>query len=473
MYKCKQRNYLYITTALFLYLFYGISAASAAESILYSFKDSPDGALPSAGLIADGAGGFFGVTERGGTGSCPIKVTAQAAGCGAVFRLIPPAKGATGWTEKILYSFKGHADGAIPVFGTLRVAGDVLYGTTVNGGTGACAETQFSPAGCGTVFKLSPPGAGKSNWTESVIYSFKGGADGSAPGGPLIAGKGGVLYGATISGGLATCKALPAAALLAGCGIVFALKPPAAGKTLGTETILYKFKGGKDGSRPGHSLIADAAGALYGATEYGGTNICPDTTQPGCGTVFKLAPPAAGKAAWSESIIHDFKGGTADGDYPQTSLIFNSAGALFGTTSAGGSGTCTQPGSKAKGCGTIFRLLPPASGKTVWIENILRQFRNTAEDGSIPVNGVVADSAGVLYGTTGSAGGPSIVYKLTPPPKGKEGWTEASLYSFKLGGTDGFSPVGTLILGSTEIYGTTLLGGKGCVSCGTVFSVTK
>ena len=452
----------------------GTAGAAGKDTILYSFKDSPDGSLPSAGLIADGAGGYFGTTERGGAGSCPITNPKEAEGCGTVFRLTPPAKGKAVWTETVLYSFKGHADGALPIFGLLRVAGGLLYGTTVNGGTGACPATSFTPSGCGTAFRLTPPADGKTLWTEAVLYSFKAGLDGSAPGGSLIAGPAGSLYGATISGGNSACKAASAEALLIGCGTAFKLIPPAAGKTAWTETILYRFRGGTDGSRPGHKLIADTAGSLYGATQYGGANKCPDTTQPGCGTVFKLTPPPKGKTVWTEAVLHDFKGGTTDGENPQTELTAVKIGGFYGTTSAGGRGTCSQS-SGAAGCGTIFELTPPAKGKTVWTEAVLYDFKNAANDGSIPVRGVTPDTAGNLYGTTGSAGGPSVVFKLAPPAAGKTGWTETSLYSFKpLGsGTDGSSPIGNLLIAGNDLIGTTLLGGAGCISCGTVFEVAK
>ena len=452
----------------------GTAVAASKDTILYNFKDRPDGALPSGDLIPDGAGGFFGTTERGGRGSCPITQPKEAAGCGTVFQLTPPVKGKTTWTETTLYSFKGHADGALPVFGLLRMGSGILYGTTVNGGTGACAVTSFTPSGCGTIFKLTPPAKGRSAWTETVLYSFKAGADGAAPGGSLTAGPAGTLYGATIAGGSAVCKADPAAALLPGCGTVFKLTPPAAGKTAWTESVLFRFQS-KDGSRPGHRLTPDRAGALSGATEYGGMNKCPDTTQPGCGTIFKLTPPAKGKSSWTETVLHDFKGGATDGDYPQTELTAISAGGVYGTTSAGGRGTCSQPNSRAAGCGTIFKLVPPMAGETVWTEEILYNFTNTTRDGSMPVRGVTPDPDGNLYGTTGSAGGPSIVFKLAPPVKGKTAWSESALYDFQALGTghDGSSPVGGLIISGNDLVGTTLLGGSGCISCGTVFEVAK
>jgi uncharacterized repeat protein (TIGR03803 family) len=442
--------------------------AMAAATVLYDFKDSPDGALSSATLLSNGGGGFYGTTERGGTGNCPIQETLTKAGCGTVFELLPPAKGETRWTEKVLYSFKGKQDGAIPVFGLIAVGGD-LYGTTTSGGGAAsCAVTGTSPGGCGTVFRLTPPAKGKTGWTETVVYRFKGGVtDGSAPGGALMA-DGGFLYGATASGGVATCKAN--FVTLAGCGVVFKLKPPAAGKTAGTEQVIYKFRGGTDGIKPGYGLVL-SGGALYGTTQYGGGSKCPDTLDPGCGTVFKLTP-VSGKIAWTETKIHDFTPGKTDGNYPLSALEADAAGTLYGTTSAGGTGTCTLPGTSITGCGIVFKLTPPAKGKTVWAEDVLLDFKGNAA-GGMPQSGVTADTAGNLYGVAGAqATGTGTVYKLAKPKTGAK-WSTSTLASFPLGSSSGYNPVAGLRVSGGFLYGSTLLGGAGCSGCGTIFRVAE
>jgi uncharacterized repeat protein (TIGR03803 family) len=102
---------------------------------------------------------FHGTTQGGGSG------------LGTVFELTPA--GATRWTEKVLYAFKGGTDGAYPKAGLIMDAVGTLYGTTFGGGNSACDGN-----GCGTVFKLSPPTTGGSRWTEMVLHRFGTGGDG-------------------------------------------------------------------------------------------------------------------------------------------------------------------------------------------------------------------------------------------------------------------------------------------------------
>jgi uncharacterized repeat protein (TIGR03803 family) len=444
-------------------------AAAATETVLHDFKGAPDGAFSTAELISAADGVLYGTTSHGGTGICPeLPQSSDPTGCGTVFKLTPPAKGKTAWAETILYSFKGKTDGAGQSNALVAGANGVLYGTTENGGTGPCKETASSPAGCGTVFELKPPTAGKTAWTETVIYTFKGGADGATGSGSLLVGRDGILYGTTAVGGSTACP--NSASFGAGCGTIFKLTPPAAGKTAWTETILYKFKGGKDGLLPTSGLIADASGVLYGTTHYGGANTCPDTKEPGCGTIFKLTPPAAGKTVWTETVLYNFKGGLADGDYPQAKPIADKSGAL---SSAGGTSgnQCIQPGTKISGCGTIVKLTPPAAGKTAWTETVLYNFAGGTKDGATPLSGVITNKSGNLYGTTFSGGlGLSTVYRLNLPAAGKK-WTETILYSQQF--ATGFYPFAAPLLDSSgALYGTTVIGGTGCTECGTVYKIS-
>jgi uncharacterized repeat protein (TIGR03803 family) len=163
---------------------------TGAETVLHSFNGA-DGAVPDSGfLVLDKAGNLYGTTNGGG-----------AHNHGVVFKLSP-----TG-TETVLHSFTEGADGAYPVAGLLRDAARNLYGTTDGGG----AHNQ------GVVFKLSPCDSG---YDFSVVHSFTGGADGGGPTGDLIQDAAGNLYGTTGSGGSSTCL------LGAGnCGVVFKLSP--------------------------------------------------------------------------------------------------------------------------------------------------------------------------------------------------------------------------------------------------------
>jgi uncharacterized repeat protein (TIGR03803 family) len=220
--------------------------------------------------------------------------------------------------EKILYSFSG-MDGAAPVAGLIRDASGNLYGTTSWGGGISAQSCNASDDGCGTVFELTPEANG--TWTETVLYSFTGQADGSQPVSNLTFDDNGNLYGTTVAGGSSTypCN-------LGGCGVVFRLSPSTNGEW--TEEVLYSFSGYNDGNAPSSGVILDAQGNLYGTTLQGGSN--------DVGTVFELSPKAGG--GWQETVLHSFtnNGYGTDGAYPEGGLIFDRVGNLYGTTNEGG-----------------------------------------------------------------------------------------------------------------------------------------
>ena len=166
-------------------------------TVLYTFTGATDGALPSAGLIRDLAGNFYGTTGSGG-----IFNNTCSSGCGVVFKL-----DSTG-AETVLHRFRGGADGAYPFAPLLQYSAGNLYGTTYRGGASGCGGI-----GCGIVFKLDAAGQ------ETVLHRFRGGADGANPQAGLIRDSVGNLYGTTQYGGLvnSTCTS--------GCGVVFKLQP--------------------------------------------------------------------------------------------------------------------------------------------------------------------------------------------------------------------------------------------------------
>jgi uncharacterized repeat protein (TIGR03803 family) len=226
--------------------------------------------------------------------------------------------------------------------------------------------------------------------------------------------------------------------------------PTFAGTLLATDvTNLYSFTGIPDGNTPIGSLVADAAGNLYGVTFVGGTlGGCTRNKVVNCGTVFELKPGSGG--TYTETIIHDF-GGAGDGQVPLGGLIIDQAGNLYGTTSGGG----------VFHEGIVFQLSPQSGGG--WTETILYNFgQNNASDASEPGAGLIFDSAGNLYGTTqlGGATDNGAVFELSPP-SGSGAWTENVLYSFQ-GGSDGSYPYGGLAIDYRgALYGTTHLAGLG------------
>lgn len=153
------------------------------ERVLHRFS-GPDGLSPYAGVIFDASGNLYGTTPYGGTGQ-----GCYGTSCGNVFELIPQSGG--GWAATTLYSFSGNVDGAYPNGGVNFDAAGNLYGTTVNGGT-----TPF-PAGFGAVYKLTNSGG---SWSQAVLYTFGGGADGCFSYATLISDAAGNLYGTTRSG---------------------------------------------------------------------------------------------------------------------------------------------------------------------------------------------------------------------------------------------------------------------------------
>jgi len=231
------------------------------------------------------------------------------------------------WTETVLYSFAGqNGDGANPYAGVVIGHDGALYGTTAGGGA----------SGQGTVFRLAPPRLPGGAWTETVLYSFSGASDGAFPMAALTVGPGGILYGTTGGGGAANA--------CSSCGTVFELTPPS-GSGPWQETVLHSFQGPSsgDGFHPAAGVSIGAGGALYGATELGGTL--------GWGAVFKLTPPSAGSGDWSEAIIADFN--YFNGANPSGGLVSGGAGILYGAALNGGNTACAVTGQL---CGTIFRV---------------------------------------------------------------------------------------------------------------------
>jgi uncharacterized repeat protein (TIGR03803 family) len=402
-------------------------AATAAwqKSTLFFFNGT-NGSGPEGGLVEDAKGNLYGTTGQGGS-----------AGKGNVYKLTPPAKGKTAWKQTVLHNFTG-ADGASPR-GTLTIdsAGN-LFGATDAGGA----------YGNGTVFRLSPPAAGKTAWTETVLKSFNG-ASGITPMGDLVRDVAGDLYGATQGGGLANCTVTNGPT---GCGTIFELSVPAKGKTVWKYTRLYAFDK-TNGVNPSGGLVFDTDANLYGMA---GGGVYSD------GVVFKLAPPKAGKTAWTPSVIFTFDG--TNGKYSDAGLATDKKGNLYGTNPYGG----------ASDGGTVFELVKPVGSATYWTQKTLISF--TGANGDSPTGRVVLDAAGNVFGTTEFGGGMSNnfsgnVFKLAPPKTAKAAWVETVLYTFAGKGTDGMFPSDILLTGTGDtLIGTTFDGGKS--AHGTIYQLT-
>jgi hypothetical protein len=329
-------------------------------TILYRFKGGTDGAGPG-GLLPDGIGGFYVTTGSGGGGAgC---WGGNLFGCGTIAELSPPAPGKSNWTDTVLYSFQGGADGYTPVASLIADNAGNLYTSTAYG----------------NVVEINRPAPGQSAWTANVLYQTS-----LTPMAGVSADSAGNLYTTTEFGGYNNCN----------CGTVIKVKPPAAGQSTWTGTVIHRFDGtaaagGPDGSDPIAGVLADGVGNLYTTTAGGGSN--------GAGAIVELSR-VPGKSIYTETVLYSFQGGS-DGGQPNAGLIMDGAGALYTTTSLGG-GTAGCGGN----CGTIVKLSPPAAGASNWTETVLYRFKG-GRDGSYPSTGLIADGMGNLYTTTSGGGG--------------------------------------------------------------------
>ncbi|HET9344004.1 MAG TPA: choice-of-anchor tandem repeat GloVer-containing protein [Candidatus Eremiobacteraceae bacterium] len=338
------------------------------KTTIHAFNsDGVDGYQPTPTIfLADPEGNVYGTTYSGG-----------AHNAGAVYELVPPIEQNEPWTEYILFSFQ--YGGTSPDIGDalFPTAGGGFYATTIEGGSagggtlsslspgtrslklnvlhafdrqrnarppgrslvldrsgniygirfgmnGVC--TPDFPSYCGTVYRFMP---GTSKY--DVLHRFEGESDGWFPNNELTLGANGHLFGTTQAGGAYTQ------------GIVFELEPNKSGPPW-IENIVLSL--GADGDfDPLGGVVLGNGGSLFGTTS--GNNI-------NAGAVYRLSPPGMQGGSWTESILYRFSGG-ADGDMPNDQLTRGRDGFLYGTTYAGGKGTCSYYG---PGCGVIFRVAP-------------------------------------------------------------------------------------------------------------------
>ena len=309
--------------------------------------------------------------------------------------------------------------------------------------------------------------------TYHILHSFGASStDGQLPHSAMITDAKGNLFGTTLYGGSNFVA-------FGGAGTVFELSPPAATGGTWKETVLYSFGATNgDATVPWAGLIMDAKGNFYGTTFNGGIyHTCINGSY--CGAAFELSPPTKIGGAWTETILHSFGASNTDGRQPQTSLIRDTHGNLYGTTPTGGA-NCVPSG----GCGTAFKLSPPVKTGGTWTETVLHSFGASAADGQSPLASLIMDAKGNLYGTTQSGGahnnvangGGGTIFELSPPATADGTWNEKILYSFGANITDARFPSGNLIFDAKgNLYGTTGSGGSHCAAydpCGTAFELS-
>ncbi|MGA7221173.1 MAG: choice-of-anchor tandem repeat GloVer-containing protein [Candidatus Sulfotelmatobacter sp.] len=391
---------IFCATVVFAALLLAVCAqATDKETILYNFNDNSESTVnPWGGLMEDQAGNFYGVAlpgtlfELSATDSGTWKYTELYAcnydpDCSYPFGSLAMDEAGNLYTSTYFgnvleYSPGGSSGWSVTTLSSLNApspvildsAGD-LYGVTAGGGAN----------GMGEVFELSPSSG--ASWALTNLHDFKG-SDGAGNNsndsdgqiGGLIMDSAGNLYGVTGGGGSSTKCA-------SGCGVVFELSKNNSGAW--TETVLHTFTR-KDGYNPDASLFMDANGNLYGTTASGGSG--------GYGTVFETSQ-VSGK--WQTHDLYSFTSHVHDGAYPNTALIMDDSGNLYGTTiSGGGSYGCSVGGTTLDtGCGTAFELSPSGSG---WTETILQDFSGGG-NGAFP-GGLIFGPGGNLYGITDGGG---------------------------------------------------------------------
>lgn len=358
-----------------------------SETVLYAFTGGADGNAPNLSPVTfDGLGNIYGTTLSGGEYYS-----------GVVFELTPVG---TGWTEKVLYNAT-----ITPAPGVIMDSAGNLYGTTYDDGEENVFELSPSASGwtaqvlytvqtnnerpmsaltmdsagnlyataiistsANFAFELSPDGSG--GWTPTVLHNFCSLGDGCEAYSGLVLDQAGNLYGTTATGGKRNQ------------GTVYELSRGANGQW--TETILHSFKGApKDGAAPLAAVVLDGAGNIYGTTSNGGDSaVCGDTVPLGCGTVFELLAPTGNNDRYEEKVLWIFN--NADGVEPQSSLILDSAGNLYGTTLAGGAN---------REAGVVFEV----TGVVETTKTTLMSSLNPSTDGEpVTFTAVVTPSAGAI-----------------------------------------------------------------------------
>ncbi len=298
-----------------------------SEAVLHRFQGLADGRTPIDGVVMDGAGNLYGVTEFSNNLTPNI---------GQVYELTP---GGNRWHFKTLHNFLPSSDGYFPLSSVVLDDAGNLYGNTQFGGNAAGCFQQ----GCGVIYELSPSTSG--DWTETILYEFPNlaGDPGSIPSGRVVLDSAGNIYGTAKYGGADSSNC----AVQGGCGTVFKLSR--IGGSWQRTTLHFFGQLAGDGENPFGRLTLDVMGNVYGTTQGGGEN----TSR---GMVFKLSPNGAG--SYNYNPLHSFVF-TAGGSIPWAGVTPDAFGNLWGTTYYGG----IHQDDFGNGYGVVFELTPTGGEK--------------------------------------------------------------------------------------------------------------
>ena len=417
----------FVAVALSVTLIAAQAQTTPKFGVITKFVPNEGGA---AGLLVQGMNGnFYGTASNGGNFSVSTN------GAGTVFEVT--AKGAV----TVFHTFCSQVnctDGNKP-FGVMQVANGDVYGMTTYGGSRDASECEVEGLfGCGTIFQIKPTGQ------FTTLYNFcsqSGCSDGALPATPLVQGRNGNLYGATLSGGISS------QAVCGGpCGVIFTVTTGGKLATLrdfcaqsdcpegwgpvslilgndgnfygttwsggangagtfyrltpaGTLTVLHAFAGPTDGSQVNVSM-QDARGIFYGTAYAGGSQTV--------GTFLEITSHG------EVTVLHNFgePSEEQDGANP-TGITQATDGNFYGTTTWGGTGNAPFLAECPAiiGCGTLFQMTP--AGQNTILENFCG--RQICSSGSLPFAAPIQATNGNIYGTTGFAGNGSECENLNSP----------------------------------------------------------
>jgi uncharacterized repeat protein (TIGR03803 family) len=256
--------------------------------------------------------------------------------------------------------------------------------------------------------------------TYSVVHSFaKDGVDGQQPLAAPVQDKFGNFWGTTSKGGVN------------GKGVIYAI--PLAGG----YTVYHPFANdGVDGTYPASGLFKGKKDTLWGTAQFGGAD--------NYGVVFQVTPGG------NDKVIHTFTDAANDGAQPETGLIGDTQGNLWGNTYVGG----------ASQFGTVFKIT------SLNVFSVVHSFGGAPSDGAYPNSGQLLDAGGNIWGTTfqGGANGLGTIFKITPTG------SYSVVYSFN--GVGGFSPLAGLTPdGRGHFWGNASAGGQN--GYGTVYYINQ
>ena len=385
-----------------------------------------NGSDPYSKPAVDSSGNLYGTTSTGGANND-----------GTVWEL---AAGSS--TITTLYNFSGAADGSDPMSGP-KLVGNTLYGTTFAGG----AE------GSGTIYDYN---IATSTFTE--LYQFptvlvNGLPADYEPYSGVTFDASGNIWGTTKIGGTA------------GHGAIYELASNGSGGFATAAQIVYSFSGEADGKNPYGGLLY-YNGNFYGTARQGG-NLNATLGVTGSGTIYEYTPGAT-----SVNVLYTFLGdpnstGKPDGREPDSGLVMDANGDLFGTTQSGGS---------SGNLGELFEL-PRVGNGYASAPTILIAFTGNsgADPGQFPWGAPIIDSVGDIFGTTETGGGPSGQGDVWELPVGATAITILHSFTGGTAGQDGAQPqVGLRMDSNGDLFGTTTGGNTvGVSNPGTIFEITS